>query len=136
MSYLAFSLYHCSTEKEFLEEKLMMKKIIDQLEQKLTEAGISILEKRFDGFAYSVAVESRKGEYVIYFTKSFVKYRAYKRDCLKVMYVTKHIPFDRIKPINGRDFIWPYVRATVETKCAKALHDEYFSSETAIAMMT
>ena len=114
----------------------MMNKIIDQLEQKLTEAGITILEKRFDGFAYSVAVSTRKGEYVIYFTKSFVKYRAYKRDCLKVMYVTEHIPFEKIKPINGGDFIWPYVRATVESKCVSALYDEYFSSEKAIAMMT
>ena len=115
---------------------LMMEKIIADLEQKLTEAGITILEKRFDSFSYAVAVGTRKGEYVIYFTKSFIKYRGNKRDCLKVMYVTEHIPFEKITPINGGDFIWPYVRATVDTKCAKALHDEYFSAESVIALMT
>ena len=113
-----------------------MDKIIADLEHKLSEAGITILERRFDGFAYTVAVATRKGEYVIYFTKSFMKYRAFKRDCLKVVYVNKHIPFDKIKPINGGDFILPYIRATVESRCVEASYEEYFSSEKAIALMT
>ena len=87
-----------------------MRSVIEKLENRvLNTTGLTVLEKRDDGFAYSIALQKNRAIHVIYTTKGIHNFK--KEACLISMEVTKHLPFEEVTPTANGDFIAPYTRA-------------------------
>ncbi|MBQ2917038.1 MAG: hypothetical protein IJE59_02545 [Clostridia bacterium] len=87
-----------------------MRSIIERLENRIQNtAGLTVVEKRDDGFAYSIALQKDGENYVVYTTKGIHHFK--KECCLIFMKVSEHLPFASITPTFNTDFISPYTRA-------------------------
>ena len=87
-----------------------MRSIIEKLENRIIiTPGISVVEKRDDGFAYSLALWKGGKIYVVYTTKGIHSFK--KESCLISMEVREHLPFEKVEPTVNGDFIAPYTRA-------------------------
>ena len=87
-----------------------MRSVIEKLENRIQNTvGLTVLEKRDDGFAYSIALQKNGEIHVIYTTKGI---HHFKNDsCLISMKVTEHLSFEKVEPTVNGDFISPYTRA-------------------------
>lgn len=92
-----------------------MRSVIEKLENRIQNtAGLTVMEKRDDGFAYSIALQKDGENYVVYTTKGI---HHFKYDsCLIMIKVREHLPFSSITPTFNRDFISPYTRAVRDKK--------------------
>jgi len=87
-----------------------MRSIIEKLENRIQHtADLTVLEKRDDGFAYSIALQKDGENYVVYTTKGIHHFK--KEACLILIKVTEHLPFEAVTPTVNGDFIAPYTRA-------------------------
>ena len=87
-----------------------MRSVIEKLENRIQNtAGLSVLEKWDDGFAYSIALQKNGETYVVYTTKGI--HHIQKESCLVLIKVTEYLPFGAVTPTFNKDFIAPYTRA-------------------------
>ena len=87
-----------------------MRSIIEKLENRIQNTScLTVLEKRDDGFAYSIALQKNNAIHVIYTTKGIHSFK--KEACLISMEVTEHLSFEKVEPTVNGDFIAPYTRA-------------------------
>ena len=87
-----------------------MKSIIKNLEKNINStAGLTVLDKRDDGFTYMVAIKRGEETFVVYTTKCIHNYK--KENCLLMLQVTEHIPFNSVTATQNGDIITPYKKA-------------------------
>ena len=89
-----------------------MYKIIEELEKKLQEAQIPVIDKHDDGFAYFIAVKHNGKTFVVFTTKGIHHFRK-NGDCLVALEVEDFIPFSSVTPERG-NFTDPYMSAMRE----------------------
>lgn len=85
-----------------------MKSIIENLEKNVNNtAGLTIIDRREDGFTYTLAIRCGEDTFVVYTTHGIQHYR--KESCLLMFKVTEHIPFNSVTPTLNGDFVTPYM---------------------------
>ena len=100
-----------------------MKSVIENLEKHLNNTtGLTVIDKRYDGFTYMVAVKRGEDTFVVYTTHGIQHYKLEK--CLILFQVTEHIPFASVNPTPTGDFVTPY-KATVRDKNSQVGQELY-----------
>lgn len=85
-----------------------MKSIIENLENLVNNTtGLTIIDKRDDGFTYMVAIKRNEETFVVYTTRGIQHYK--KESCLLMLQVTEHIPFNFVAATLNGDFVTPYL---------------------------
>jgi len=84
-----------------------MKSIIENLEKLVDNTtGLTVIDKRNDGFTYMVAIKRGEDAFVVYTTSGIQHYK--KENCLLMLQVTEHIPFNSVTATLNGDFVTPY----------------------------
>ncbi len=87
-----------------------MKSITENLEKLANNTtGLTVIDKRDDGFTYMVAIKRGKDTFVVYTTKGIHHYK--KDNCLLMFQVAEHIPFNSVAATVNGDFVTPYMDA-------------------------
>ena len=110
-------------------EVYLMKSIIERLENHISNMGLTVLEKRDDGFAYSIAIDTENGVFVIFTTKSFMKYHKNQDSYFRVIVSSKYLPFTDVTPWDGGDFIMPYMQTLIKNGYCKTHFEMDFTIE-------
>lgn len=87
-----------------------MKSITENLEKLVgSTTGLTVIDKIDDGFTYMVAIKRGEDTFVVYTTHGIQHYK--KENCLLMLQVTEHIPFNSVAATVNGDFVTPYMEA-------------------------